>query len=218
MTGPMSAPTDPRDDSPAARPAVAFDERLWPVAAALVILAALGGAAIWRVSDFHDPRWWANGWTYLGSLTGVTLLLILAMSLVGRARRALQLAAILSVLLHLGIFLSLHQYRLRADADDQLASRHLPDPVEEFLRQTITSVPPTIRPKTLKSPWRRRFPSNSLKKSSAANSRRNKSFPTRASRPRCPAKRPTSRPRSCRWKSPNKRRRGWRRPPRSSAA
>ena len=97
-----------------------------------MILASLGGAAIWRVANFHDPRWWANGWTYVGSLAGVTLLLILALSLTARARRALQLAAVLSLLLHLGIFFSLNQYRLRADDDDPLARRDLAEPVEEF--------------------------------------------------------------------------------------
>ncbi|REK15837.1 MAG: hypothetical protein DWQ37_08450 [Planctomycetota bacterium] len=114
-----------------ARPSQAFDDRLWPVVVALLVLAGFGGAGIIAVANFEDPRWWANGWTYLGSLAIVTLLLVGALSRVKRVQRGLQLAAVLSLILHILLFLSLNQYRLMALADDRIAEQQR-RPVEEF--------------------------------------------------------------------------------------
>ncbi len=128
----MSSQLEHHRSRSAAPQAVTFDDRLWPVIAALVALAGCGGAVIWSVSNFDDPRWWANGWTYIGSLAAVTLLLIVALSLTDRARRAVQFAAVMSVILHILLFLSLNQIRLLALADDRLSRERNPDPVEEF--------------------------------------------------------------------------------------
>ena len=115
----------------AARPAVPFDDRLWPVLAALLGLALLGGAAIWRASSFDDSRWWANGWTYEAALAGVTVLLIVGVSLFGRSRRSLQLAAVLSLLAHILLFLSLDRYRLVTLADSTMPVYEQSKRVEE---------------------------------------------------------------------------------------
>ncbi len=126
----MSVAPDQRDTT--VRPTVTFDDRLWPVLAALLVLALLGAGVIYRVASFEDPRWWANGWTYLGTLIAVTLLLILGVSRLDRSRRGLQLAAVLSLLAHILLFVSLNQYRLAALADARVPDSRRTPPVEEF--------------------------------------------------------------------------------------
>jgi hypothetical protein len=153
----MSTQSSHRSSLAAVRPiAVSFDERLWPVAAALLALAGLGAAAIAALADFHDPRWWNNGWTWLGSLAVVTLLLIWGVSRLDRSQRGLQLAAVLSLILHILLFLALNQQRMIALADDRPLDRPEPfdtfrapdyhirapeDPIEEHEKPVATPLP-----------------------------------------------------------------------------
>jgi len=127
----MSIPVEEHVAVRRERPRAAFDERYWPVAAALLVLSSLGGLAIWQWTSFDDPRWWANGWSYLTLLAGVTLLLLATLGLFGRASRAIQLAALLSLLVHVALFASLKRYRLEAVVREPVAARDSPLSVEE---------------------------------------------------------------------------------------
>ncbi len=82
---------------------VAFDDQLWPIVVAILILASFGAGAILTLSPFNDPRPLFNGGTQLGVLAAVTVLLMWAASQldIRRVRRGLQLAVLLSFILHL---------------------------------------------------------------------------------------------------------------------
>ncbi|MEX0979325.1 MAG: hypothetical protein WDZ48_10755 [Pirellulales bacterium] len=109
-----------------------FDDRLWPVIGALVLLGGIGAAIILAIANFDDPRTWANGWTYLGSLAAVTVILILGVSRLDPSRRGLQLAAVLSLILHILLFASLNQNRVFALAELRSSKLPLPETIEPY--------------------------------------------------------------------------------------
>ncbi|MEX0677777.1 MAG: hypothetical protein WD063_11920 [Pirellulales bacterium] len=125
-------PTQREHLSRAPRPVVTFDDRLWPVIAALVVLAGMGAAIIAALANFHDPRPWANGWTWLASLAALTLLLIWGVSRLDPARRGLQLAAVLSVIFHILLFVSLNRQRLIPLAEARSMVRPPSEPIEPY--------------------------------------------------------------------------------------
>jgi len=87
-----------------------FDDRLWPVNVALVILGGCVAGIIAAVSSFEDPRLLYNGWARLGGLAVVVLLLMLgAYWLGGKVGRRLQLCIVISLLVHLALAVGLHQ-------------------------------------------------------------------------------------------------------------
>lgn len=126
------APTQREKLRHAPRPVVTFDDRLWPVIAALVLLAGIGAAIIVTRANFDDPRLWTNGWTWLGSLAVLTLLLIGGVSRLDPSRRGLQLAAVLSLIFHILLFMSLNQQRLIALAEFRSPLKPLPEPIEPY--------------------------------------------------------------------------------------
>jgi hypothetical protein len=155
----------PRHNRPKAQPPLTFDDRLWPVVVALLVLSGFGAAVIAAVADFNDRRWWANGWTILASLGAVTLVLIVASCLLKRSQRVFELAAVLSVILHILLCLSLSQYRLLARLDARLPDEQNVQPEEEFrapdyhirapedapeaFEQPLEATPPEERPTEL---------------------------------------------------------------------
>jgi hypothetical protein len=129
----MSTQLQARKSRAALRPnAVPFDERLWPMVVVLLALAGLGAGAIVTFADFSHPRAWNSGWIWLGSLGVVTLLAILAVSLLDRARRSAQLAAALSLIFHILLFVALNQQRMTALAENRSPERPLPQVIETF--------------------------------------------------------------------------------------
>jgi hypothetical protein len=104
--------------------AITFDDQLWPINAALLVLSGFAAGAIIALSNFEDPRLWANGWVRLSALgAGVALLISIASQIDSqRIRRGLQLAALLSVIFHLALVVALHSQRLEVvfhEPDDQ---------------------------------------------------------------------------------------------------
>ena len=99
-----------------------FDDELWPVNVALVVLAGFVAGAIIAVSRFNDPRWFFNGWFRLTTLVVTTGLLIWVVTKLHsrRVRRAMQLAAVLSLIVHLIVVVVLYNQRF-ADLEEQLA-------------------------------------------------------------------------------------------------
>src|SRR3712207_530768 len=88
-----------------------FDEQLWPINVALLVLFGFVAGTILALSDFHEPRLLHNGWFHLGTLCATMVLLLCgAIWLGGRAGRRLQLGALASLLIHLCLGLQLYVY------------------------------------------------------------------------------------------------------------
>lgn len=136
-----------------------FDEELWPVNVALVVLAGFVAGAIIAVSRFDDPRWLYNGWFRLTTLVITTGLLIWAASKIHnrRFRRTMQLATVLSLLVHAVLIAVLYSKRLAYLREQELAEAdvtvfeqpvtlpeyHEPDPEqpEEHEQPVETEIP-----------------------------------------------------------------------------
>ncbi len=99
-----------------------FDEELWPVNVALVVLAGFVAGAIVAVSRFDDPRVFYNGWFRLTSLVVTTGALIWGASRLPTRnfRRTMQFATVLAILMHLILIGALYNRRI-AYQQEQLA-------------------------------------------------------------------------------------------------
>ncbi len=113
-----------------------FDDQLWPINVALLILAGFVAGIIIATSDFHDPRLLYNGWVRLASVGLMTLVLFLGvMYLQGKMLRRLQLCILLSLLFHLVLLVYLHDQYLAL-----LAEREKEDDtrvVQDFKQITV---------------------------------------------------------------------------------
>ena len=80
-----------------------FDQRLWPINVALVVLGGLTAVVIPFLLRWDDTRPLYNAWTWLTALPIVIGLLVWVLAQVDEraVNRAAQLAALLSVILHL---------------------------------------------------------------------------------------------------------------------
>ncbi|MGA2030981.1 MAG: hypothetical protein ABSG68_01890 [Thermoguttaceae bacterium] len=125
---------------------VGFDDQAWPVNCAAVILAAFIAGLVIGWGNFRDPRLHANGWVQLGAVGTLLALLLSAGSwLQGKMQRRLQLAVLISLLIHLTALASLQfnplfvsfalEMPIRAyvpAADETLiAPDYYPDQIEE---------------------------------------------------------------------------------------
>ncbi len=112
-----------------------LDEQLWPVNVALLGLGGLLAGAIIATSSFDDPHIVANGYARLVALITTLGGLIWFASRLGnqRLRRALQFAAVLSLIIHLAVILVLALHH-RAEPDKQLAQTE-PTPEREIAVQ-----------------------------------------------------------------------------------
>ncbi|HEX3997952.1 MAG TPA: hypothetical protein VHX65_05325 [Pirellulales bacterium] len=79
-----------------------FDEQLWPVNLALLLACGCAVGMIVALADFHTHVWYENGYFLIVALVGsVCGLTVLATRIGGRGGRRLQVAALLSISLHL---------------------------------------------------------------------------------------------------------------------
>ncbi len=105
----------------AARPT--FDEQLWPINSLLVVLSGIAAGVIIGTSDFDTPVVWRNGWARLASLVGsVGLLLYIANCVRGSVGRRFQLAALVSLIIHLAAGVLLYQQYLDSFVPEQVAT------------------------------------------------------------------------------------------------
>ncbi|MDX1964429.1 MAG: hypothetical protein SFX18_14855 [Pirellulales bacterium] len=80
-----------------------FDEQLWPINIALLVLTGFLGGLIYGHSsfDWETTPWYQNGWVRLATLFGsMAILLGVAIWLKGKIGRRMQLGAIISLFLH----------------------------------------------------------------------------------------------------------------------
>lgn len=104
---------------PVVRPPVPdFDEQLWPVNCTLAIFAGVVAGIVIATSDFETANLLENGWVRLS-----TVVLVMAGMVVGtvylqrkRSVRRLQLAVLISLLLHLGGAIELRRHFLTASS------------------------------------------------------------------------------------------------------
>ena len=87
-----------------------FDDQLWPINVAVLILAGFVAGVVIAVSDFDDPRILFNGWARLGGVAAMVALCFWGVRLLqGRMRRRLQLCIVFSLLVHLALSIYLHE-------------------------------------------------------------------------------------------------------------
>ncbi len=86
------------------QPRLGFDEQLWPIAIAFVLLCGCEVGWILAVCDFQTGELWRNGYVLLGGFVVFTTLICVTAIKLGVLRgRRLLLAALLSITLHLGV-------------------------------------------------------------------------------------------------------------------
>ena len=91
-----------------------FDEQVWPINVALLVLSGFVAGAIIALGRFDDPYWLTNAWIHLAILAVVVgASMGLATRLDSRwMRRSVQLAALASMIVHTGLTMVLYSQRL----------------------------------------------------------------------------------------------------------
>jgi hypothetical protein len=142
-----------------------FDEQLWPVNCALVVLAGFVSGVIVATSDFDSPRILLNGWARLASLAVILAILIGGTVYLQRRThvRRIQFCVLVSLLLHLFLGLGLTRWYLEPylatdDTESEWIAETefvtLPDygrePTNELAEQEVFEQPtPTETPDTV---------------------------------------------------------------------
>lgn len=86
-----------------------FDDQLWPINVAIVILGGIAAGLIAASSSFDDPRLFYNGWVRLGGVAVMMMILFWAViHLQGKMLRRVQFCLIVSLVVHIGLALFLH--------------------------------------------------------------------------------------------------------------
>ncbi|HUY89254.1 MAG TPA: hypothetical protein VMV10_11005 [Pirellulales bacterium] len=129
----MTSP--PRQPKPAGQPAD-FDERLWPVDLALLVLAGFIAGVIVAKSDFQTPLVVYNGYLHLGALAAIVGALLWGVARFGaRVQRRLQLGVFVSLLVHFWLCMLSYNVYL------SMALREEPDAAEQFEEPQIVTLP-----------------------------------------------------------------------------
>lgn len=106
-----------------------FDEQLWPINCAILILAGFTAGIVIALSDFSDPRLLYNGWVRLVSVGLLVGLLFLAVwYLQGKMVRRVQLCILISLLVHLWLAVYLHEKYMALMALREAEARQVTDP------------------------------------------------------------------------------------------
>ncbi len=110
-----------------------FDEALWPIHLAVLILAGFVAAVIVAVGNFDEQRILYNGWTWLG---GVGLTIVAAfcgiMFLQGKMLHRLQFCIIVSLTVHLLLAIHLHGQYLALMAERQTELKNCVTEEEQY--------------------------------------------------------------------------------------
>ena len=114
--------------------APAFDERLWPIHVALLVLGSFQIGMILANLRFDDHRWYANAWLALLAVAAVIGGVMYAISHIDSRvlRRAVMFSLVLSLLSHQVVMLMLLKTKIFSKIfTDQVASRDLVTPKKQ---------------------------------------------------------------------------------------
>ncbi|HWA99633.1 MAG TPA: hypothetical protein VG713_14120, partial [Pirellulales bacterium] len=93
--------------------AVDFDDYGWPVNALLLVMASCVGGTIAARGDFDSPDPRTNAWVQLGVLAAIVAIIMLTATLLrGWMQRRMQLAILISLVVHLALSLGMRRYYL----------------------------------------------------------------------------------------------------------
>ncbi|MHB1037096.1 MAG: prenyltransferase/squalene oxidase repeat-containing protein [Pirellulales bacterium] len=115
-----------------------FDDQLWPINCAILLLAGFAGALVVATSQFDDARLLYNAWARLATIGAIVGLMFWGtFRLRGKVRRRLQLSALVSLLIHLGIIVALYHQNLtlatlRDTSLSETRQRKEPIPLPEY--------------------------------------------------------------------------------------
>ncbi|MFO7901680.1 MAG: hypothetical protein R6U98_03380 [Pirellulaceae bacterium] len=84
------------------------DGQLWPLVIAFCVLGGFLAGTVLAYLRLDDPRWYANAWTYLIAIPLVVLSSLIALAVTGNRflKRTMQLALVLGLTWHLGLFIA----------------------------------------------------------------------------------------------------------------
>ncbi len=113
-----------------------FDDQLWPINCAILILAGFVTGIVIATSKFDDPRILYNGWVRLFSVAVMVGLLFWGVTwLQGKMLRRLQLCLLVSLLAHLCLAIYLHERYLELVAEWEAESRD--QVIEQYEQVTL---------------------------------------------------------------------------------
>ena len=115
---------------------ITFDDQLWTINAALLVMAGFAAGAIVAVSSFDESSLISNGWARLASLAVSVGLLMGIASFLGQGwiRRSMQFAALVSLIIHCGLMVVLYSQELSYVTVLERREQELPKPdVEVFV-------------------------------------------------------------------------------------
>jgi hypothetical protein len=111
-----------------------FDDQMWPINCAILVLAGFVAGIVLAQSDLHDARPLYNGIVQLGVVAAmVVLAMIVAYGLQGKIRRRLQFCILLSLLVHLSGALYVYCHPLMLEIVADTSGGGLSIPVDEDL-------------------------------------------------------------------------------------
>ena len=98
----------------------AFEERIWPLLASLVVLGGFLLGAVMAHLRMDDPRWYANALTWLLAVPLAVAALMVLCAVVDQRwfRRGMQLAVVVALFLHAVFFISSLQFEIFPDVVD----------------------------------------------------------------------------------------------------
>ena len=112
-----------------------FDDQLWPINLALLVLTGFVAGIIVVEGGFDDPRLLHNGWFRLATLAvSVGGLFWVALRVNRRLARRMQLAILLSLMLHIGVALVLKDRYLELIAQQETQQQEVLEPEEQVTR------------------------------------------------------------------------------------
>lgn len=126
-----------------------FDEQMWPINLTLIVLAGFVAGAIAGRADWNTPEGQQQAWINLGILAGgVAIVAGLLALLTPRQARRVQLAALVSLLLHVNATVVLRHYALvsATETPGPVDAAETPAPVTlpDYQQETPGESQPTI--------------------------------------------------------------------------
>lgn len=126
-----------------------FDEQMWPINLVLIVLAGFVAGMIVGRADFDTPEGQQAAWIQLGILAGVVVVTAgLLAVLTPRQQRRVQLAALVSLLLHVNASVVMQRYSFVSATENpspiENGEQPLPVTLPDYQEQTPGETQPTM--------------------------------------------------------------------------